>query len=412
MLKYVLVALGACLSAAWMRRCCCTHVSRLPWSHSIHNTTGGVPPGYQSPTAIAFEPARRALRAAHLCLVAVGLLYYEAAVFVQHLDPPLSKKIADLTDAEVCSFSVLGSSALARSFAAIMAEARNQTDGGASIAANPFWIDAPSVSDSFVHVDDAVANNRSKCPTGSTADYVVSFASIAAGAFAEHPRLCKKLEVVSTAEVQNDFNAGWLLSAAGINAGPASRTPAGVALRRFAGYIDRDLRVEMRARSVLLQGRDVLSGMCGRNQPRVHAAQLSAPLALAVGIPAAIAVILALVYPALLSLLGDEGRRALKVGAGGTGSGWELPVTAPDRDGRCGGCVGRVCRSGRRLRSHRRRRHHHADPPDVADPRPAPPGDLVGVSGEVDGGTRAGATVPAHWRGMPTVAVPPPLPSP
>lgn len=395
-----------------MPRCCSVRVSRLPCIHSIHNTTGGVPPDYQSPTAIAFEPARRALRAAHLCLVAVGLLYYEAAVFVQHLDPPLSKRIADLTDAEVCSFSVLGSSALARSFAAIMAEARNQTDGGASIAATPFWIDAPSVSDSFVHVVDAVANNRSKCPMGSTADYVVSFASIAAGAFEEHPRLCKKLEVVTTAEVQNDFNAGWLLSAAGVNAGPASRTPAGAALRRFAGYIDRDLRLELRARSVLLQGRDVLSGLCGRNQPRVHAAQLSAPLALAVGVPAAIAVILALVYPALLSLLGDEGRRALKVGAGGAGSGWELPVTAPDRDGTGGGCVGRVCRSWRPLRSRRGRRHRHADPPDIADPRLAPPGNLVGVSEEVDGGIRTGAMAPAHWRGIPTVAVPTPLPSP
>lgn len=331
---------------------------------------------------------------------------------MQHLDPPLSKRIADLTDAEVCSFSVLGSSALARSFAAIMAKARNQTDGGAFIAANPFWIDAPTVSDSFVHVVDAVANNRSKCPTGSTADYVVSFASIAAGAFAEEPQLCKKLEVVTTAEVQNDFNAGWLLSAAGVSAGPASRTPAGAALRRFAGYIDRDLRLEIRARSVLMQGRDMLSGMCGRNQPRVHAAQLSAPLALAVGIPVAIAVVLALVYPALLLLLGDKGRRALKVGAGGTESGSELPVTATDNDGRCSGCVGRGCRSWRRLRSHRRRHRHHDDPPNVAYHTPVPSEDLVNVLEEVDGGAGTGATAPAHWRGMPTVAMSPPLPSP
>lgn len=109
----------------------------------------------------------------------------------------------------MCSFSVLGSSALARSIAAIMAKARNQTNGEASIAANPFWINAPTVSDSFVHVVHAVPNNCTKCSaTGATADCLVSFASIAAGAFDEQPKLCKQLEGATTAEVQNDFNAG------------------------------------------------------------------------------------------------------------------------------------------------------------------------------------------------------------
>lgn len=381
---------------------------------SIHNTTGGVPPSFESPTAIAFEPARRALRAAHLCLVAVGLLYYEAAIIVQQQAPPLSRRIADRSDAEVCSFSVLGSSALARSFAAILAKARNQTDGGASIATNPFWIDAPAVSDSFVHVVDAVPNNRTKCrATGATADYLVTFASIAAGAFAEQPQLCKALEVATTAEVQNDFNAGWVLSAAGVSGGPASRTPTGAALRRFAAFIDRDLRTEMRARSVLRQGRDMLKGTCGGNQPRVQASQLAAPLAMAVGIPAAIAVILALVYPALLSLLGDKGGWAQKGGAGGVGSGPGSPDMPPDHDGGGGGFEGKVSRSRRRLRSHRRRRHHYVDRLGIADSTWAPQEVCVDAAEAVDSDAETGATTaPAYWRGMPAGAAPSPLPSP
>lgn len=362
----------------------------------IHNTTGGVPPGFQSPTAMAFEPARRALRAAHLCLLAVGLLYYEAAIIVQHQHPPLSKRVADRSDAEVCSFSVLGSSALARSFAAVMAEARNQTDGGASIAADPYWINAPTVSDSFVHVVHGVANNRTKCQaTGATADYLVTFASIAAGTFAEKPQLCKQLEVATTAEVENDFNAGWMLSAAGVNAGPASRTPAGDALRRFAGYIDRDLRLEMRVRSVLKQGGDLLKGMCGRNQPQVQATQLAAPLALAVGIPTAFAVALALVYPALLSLLGNKGGGVQTDRADQMGSGVRSPDTAPDNDGGGDGADGKLRRPRRRLRS-RRRRSHHSNASDIVGSTWAPPDvwDSAAVAVDVDAET--GATAPAN----------------
>eukprot|EP00170_Pyropia_yezoensis_P005528 contig_22460_g5543 len=282
------------------------------------------------------------------------------------------------------------------SFAAVMAEARNQTDGGASIAADPYWINAPTVSDSFVHVVHGVANNRTKCQgTGATADYLVTFASIAAGAFAEKPQLCKQLEVATTAEVENDLNAGWMLSAAGVNAGPASRTPAGDALRRFAGYIDRDLRLEMRVRSVLKQGGDLLKGMCGRNQPQVQATQLAAPLALAVGIPTAFAVALALVYPALLSLLGNKGGGVQTDRADQMGSGVRSPDTAPDNDGGGDGADGKLRRPRRRLRS-RRRRSHHSNASDIVGSTWAPPDvwDSAAVAVDVDAET--GATAPAN----------------
>lgn len=197
----------------------------------------------------------------------------------------------------------------------------------------------------FHHVKMRVPNNRPGCHPGSTADFLVSFASVVVGAFAEDPSLCQHLEVASTTEPLRDFNAGWLLSAAGTNGGPASRTPAGAALRRYAADIDRDLRLEMRRMTVMEEGSERLRGVCGGRDPRERASQLAGPLAFAVGIPAALALVLAAVYPALLWVVEPAGgrggggvRNGCTGGTGGGGAG-RRPRARTPRDGtaRAGG---------------------------------------------------------------------------
>ncbi|OSX74560.1 hypothetical protein BU14_0284s0012 [Porphyra umbilicalis] len=274
----------------------------------IHNTFGGHPEGPLSATAVAFEPARRALRYAYLCLAAVTLLYYEAALIVSQTNPVLSKRLRGLPNNDLCQFSVLDASALGDSFASVVAGG----DRGRLPEIKARWLPAPNLLASFAHLAGGVRNSRPGCPPGITAKYLVSFESVVAGVLMANASLCDDLQVVATEEELRDWDAGWVLTAAAHNGGTALPPSIAATVRRHKVSVDRRLLEEKHKEGGVPQGGHLLASACGGTVgPRVRASQLVMPLALSVFVPTTITAVLAVVYPLLLGVLG-RGR-----GAGG-----------------------------------------------------------------------------------------------
>lgn len=247
-----------------------------------------------------FEPAQHTLVATPRLAVAL-IFFYLGLGYVVGVQPlRLSRDLATLSDADLCEWSVLNGSALATSFAALVAHAAPARQ--AALVADPWWLVAPTVDASFVHVRSRARNDRPGCPAGSTVKYLVTFPSVAAGAFRDTPGMCGQVQAVSP-KGRNPavmFNVGMVFTDAGHN-GALPDAAAAARLRRIVTELNRRLRLELRDPTVLRQGPAALEAVCPTAVNWVGTKHLVAPVGLLLGLILGRFVLLAVGVPRLLA---------------------------------------------------------------------------------------------------------------
>lgn len=75
------------------------------------------------------------------------LIYVGAALVIGSKPAPLARELTALSDRNLCEWTVVNESALARSFAAFIA--RGAPARRAALLADPWWLAAPTVDASF-----------------------------------------------------------------------------------------------------------------------------------------------------------------------------------------------------------------------------------------------------------------------
>lgn len=255
----------------------------------------------QAAAAVAarFAPAQHALRATPQLVVAFVLIYVGAAVVIGPQPLRLSKDLTTLSDMDLCEWSILNGSALATSFAALVAPASpaRQT----ALAADPWWLASPTVDASFAHVRSRAPNNRRGCPAGSTVKYLVTFPSVAAGAFRDTPGMCGLVQAVSPKGRHSAvaFNVGIVFTAAG-HSGVLADAAAAARLRRMVTELNRRLRLELRDPTVIQDGQAALEAVCPTTSSLVDVDHLERPVLGVLGFIAVGFFVLALGVPWLL----------------------------------------------------------------------------------------------------------------
>lgn len=280
-----------------------------------------------------FAPALHALRATPRVVVAFVLIYVGAAPVIRTQPLRLSRDLTALSGVDLCEWSVLNGSGLATSFAAYVAHAAPARQ--AALVEHPWWLVAPTVTASFDQLRQRAVNDRPGCPAGSTVKYLVTFPSVAAGAFRDTPGLCGQLQTVSLGPRYPgvSFNAGMVFTAAGHSGALLPDAAAAVRLRGMVTELNRRLRLELRDPTVIRQGPVALEAICPTAASRVGLEHLTLPAVLGVGLPLLAAAVLAVVVPAACAVVAANPRGGCRAVDPPGGGGGRLPEWTADAQG-------------------------------------------------------------------------------
>lgn len=247
-----------------------------------------------------FVPAQHALRALPRLVLACVLLYLGAAIVIDAQSLHLSQDLSTLSNVDMCEWSVLNGSALAASFAAVVAHADEARQN--LLKADPWWLVAPTVDASFTHVRSRTINDGRKCKDRPTIKYLVTFPSVAAGAFQDTPGMCGQVQAVYLGGKYPiaSVNIGLVFTAAGHN-GKLFDSTAADRLRLMVTNLNRRLRQELRDPTVIKSWQSQLEAVCPTTANLVDVVDLNTPVFVVLGAILTLFVLLALGVPWLLA---------------------------------------------------------------------------------------------------------------
>lgn len=272
---------------------------------SIRNVAGGE----LEPEEAAFAPAQALLRSIPWVLVAIVVLFYEAAFIIGGAETRLTKPLEGLTDEELCQWTVPHNTALESTWLALVNRGRgNQPidlEGLASGATPRTWNTCDSAADCFDQVTRGEENTNSRCggAPSRTTDILITFRPVLYSMFRQQPDLCSVLEVVEEEEDTFRFNVGWMY--ADVNSTNATAMAAWAARREEIDVALRRARLDQTTKNIMAVavGSDA---PCLADAKRVQAGQLLLPLAVTLGAYYTVVVWLAVGYPWLRERLRVE----------------------------------------------------------------------------------------------------------
>lgn len=188
-------------------------LAALQWVlNFIRNIAGGE----LEPAEADFAPAQALLRSIPWVMVAIVVLFYEAAFIIGGAESRLTKPLRGLTDEELCQWTVPHNTALESTWLALVNRGRGnlQTnlEGLASGATPRTWNTCDSAADCFDQVTRGEENTNRRCggAPSRTTDILITFRPVLYSMFQQQPDLCSVLELVEEKEDTFRFNVGWM----------------------------------------------------------------------------------------------------------------------------------------------------------------------------------------------------------
>jgi len=274
--------------------------------YRVRNLAGGD----LEPAEAHFEPARNLVRSVPYAVIAIVVVWWEAAFIIGSTSTTLIKPLSGLTDAELCSFTVPHSTALEETWLSIVNSGRESNpiniSGLATGTTHRTWNTCDSAASCFQQVTTGGRSPSPRCDSTRTTDVLVTFQPVLYSQMRQHPELCDALEVLATEEEVFRFTLGWMY--ADVVTPNATAAAAWASRREDIDVAIRQARLDQTTSDVL----DTTIGKqvpCPLNQQRVQPGQLMLPLVLALVVYYVLAVMLALGYPLLQGALRAEKRR-------------------------------------------------------------------------------------------------------
>lgn len=256
--------------------------------------------GELEPEEASFASAQTLLRSVPWVMIAIVVLFYEAAFIIGGAETRLSKPLGGRTDEELCRWTVPHNTALESTWLALVNRGRgNQPidlEGLASGTTARTWNTCDSATDCFEQVTHGAENNNSLCggAPSCTTDILITFRPVLYSMFRQKPHLCSVLEVVQEEEDTFRFNVGWMY--ADVQSTNATAMSVWAARREDIDVALRQARLDQTTKNTLAVavGSDV---PCLVSAQRVQAGQLMLPLAVTLGVYYLVALWLAVGYP-------------------------------------------------------------------------------------------------------------------
>lgn len=273
---------------------------------SVRNIAGGD----LEPEEGGFAPAQALLRSIPWVLLAIIILFYEAAFIIGGSVTGLTKPLRGLTDEELCRWTVPRDTSLEFSWLELVNRGRGNNpiniSGVASGATPRTWNTCESAAHCFAQVTEGVENPASGCARGgtrTTTDILVTFRPVIYSMFRQQPHLCSSLEVLEEAEDTFRFSVGWMYAA--VETANDSAAAVWAARREDIDVALRQARLDQTIKVTLEEavGSDV---PCQATAQRVHSVQLVPPIAVTLGAYFFVVVWLAIGYPWLRHRLRAE----------------------------------------------------------------------------------------------------------
>jgi len=280
--------------------------SSLSSACRVRNLAGGE----LEPAEEHFEPARNLVRSVPFVVIAIVVVWWEAAFIIGSTSTTLTKPLSGLTDAELCSFTVPHNTALEETWLSIVNSGRESNpidiSGLATGTTHRTWNTCDSAAICFRQVTTGDRSPSPRCDSARTTDVLVTFRPVLFSQMRQHPELCDALEVVATEEEVFRFALGWMF--ADVVTPNATAAAAWASRREDIDVAIRQARLDQTTNNMLHAtiGKQV---PCPLNQQRVQPGQLMLPLVLALAVYYVLAVMLALGYPLLQGALWKEKRR-------------------------------------------------------------------------------------------------------
>lgn len=264
--------------------------------------------GELEPDEEHFAPAQSLLRSAPWVLVAIVVLFYEAAFIIGGSETRLSKPLGGLTDEELCRWTVPHNTAIESSWLAVVNSGRHANPinvSGLATGTTPrTWNTCDSAADCYAQVSNAEENPHPLCRSAAirTTDFLVTFEPVVYSLFHQNPTWCSAMEVVE--EDLFRFTVGWMYADLVAN---DTVTDAWASRREEIDVGIREARLNQIVSKTMAEavGTQV---PCLRGQQRVAAGQLLLPLLVALFSYYVMAIVLALAYPPLQRWLREENR--------------------------------------------------------------------------------------------------------
>jgi len=280
-------------------------------SHRVRNIAGG-----ELELAEAhFGPSQNLVRCVPYAIIAIVVVWWEAAFIIGSTSTTLTKPLSGLTDIDLCPFTVTRDTAMEVMWLSIVNSGRESNpiniSGLATGTTHRTWRTCDTATSCFQQVTTGGRSPSPRCDSAGTTDVFVTFQPVLYSQMRQHPELCDALEVLATEEEVFRFTLGWMYADV---VTPNATAAAAWASRRA------DIDVAIRQARLDQTTKDTLDKMIGKQAPcplemrRVQPGQLILPLVLTLAVLYVFALLLALGYPPLQTALSRQ-RRPLETEA-------------------------------------------------------------------------------------------------